>query len=426
MPVSLHSINAMRVLAEFWVIRFHCLDYRGPPSRNNMGPVGEDIMCFFFVLSGFVLMYRHEKTEFTSWESKRDFVLSRVKRVYPPFLLNYLFSLPFQVMIRLPAVEYCWAKYLCSALQLVMLDGWAGCGAAFTVLCVAWYLSCIIWLWLVFPFFKDFIVDYVYAGQRIWLKMGLISLLWSALMLALRGYDVQTLAGVPVLRLGEFLVGCGAALAMQHETPACLAGNLFWFPFICTIMIYILQETPHGQSWVCLREHIQHEECTLWHPVQKQFDGIEPPCITWAEKIPNKYAFIFAATLHGLARAELKGDKTVWFLGILRAQFFRAVGSFSLILYLSHMNMAAAIRWIFSTVLRWNPAEVHDDILLFWIYITCYLLNLAMTRLLVPLKNSPAAEETGFLIVNQLDETASAFIGEEPAIKSGDECENCA
>ena len=118
-PSPLHTINAMRVLAEYWVVRHHCLVYRGP-DRPSMGPIGDDIMSFFFVLSGFVVMYRHEKTDFSGWESKREFLVSRVSLIYPVFLLNLLFKVP-STIIDLVATK-CWVNYFCPIAQLGMLD----------------------------------------------------------------------------------------------------------------------------------------------------------------------------------------------------------------------------------------------------------------------------------------------------------------
>ena len=140
-PRPLHSINAMRVLSEYWVVRHHCLEMRTPP-RLEMGPIGDDIICFFFVMSGFVVMYMHEKTDFSGWHSKRDFIVSKVKLIYPVFLLNILFEIPSRIL----ANKSCWVYYLCPALQLIMLDGWAGCGSLFPLHGTAWFLSCIIWL----------------------------------------------------------------------------------------------------------------------------------------------------------------------------------------------------------------------------------------------------------------------------------------
>ena len=399
-PSPLHTINAMRVLAEYWVVRHHCLVKRRS-EKLDMGPIGDDIMSFFFVMSGFVVMYRHEKTDFSRWESKREFLVSKVSLIYPVFLLNLLFKLP-STIIDLVTTK-CWIYYFCPIAQIGMLDGWVGCGASFSMHGTAWYLSCIMWLWLVFPFIKDIVVDRVFGQQWVWCKMLAINITWALLFLSLWAYDLQTLAGVPVLRLGEFLLGCGAALALHHESLKCLAGNRFWAPFVCVLTLYILEKTDHGLSWVCLREHLQHEECTLWHAGQTQFSGIKPPCITLAEKIPNKYALVFAATLYGLGRAELAEDDTVWFLSILQADIFKVLGSFSLMLYLSHTSMSCVVKWLAPNVFGWRVVELHDDILLFWIYVLSYLLHQAFTRLLTAYARrqdqSLPCEEAEFMVV---------------------------
>ena len=381
-PRTLHSINAMRVLAEFWVIRFHCLLDR-QPKEPSMGPIGDDIMSFFFVLSGFVVMYAHEKTDFSRMAAKREFVVSRLKRIYPVFVLNMLFALPFQIFVMFPQMDYCWAKGLCSALQLFMLDGWAGCGGYFTLLGIAWYLSCVIWLWLAFPFIKDSIVQS--ASTCLWWKMLFIYIAWCLMFTLLLDYDAQTLAGVPILRLGEFLLGCGAALALHGETVWWLAGNRFWLPFTALLVLYVLENTHHGFSSVCLHERLQHMDCSLWRVGQAQFTGIIPPCVTIAEKIPNKYSFVFAATLYGLGRAELAQDSSIWFLHVLQADIFKALGSFSFTLYLSHTNMAAVVKWSVVALFGWSVEEMHDDIMLFWIYVLSFLLHRALVALVDPL-----------------------------------------
>jgi peptidoglycan/LPS O-acetylase OafA/YrhL len=402
-PRTLHSVNAMRVLAEYWVVRHHCLEARGP-AKFEVGPVGDDIMGFFFVMSGFVVMYRHEKTDFTSWESKRDFLVSRARQVYPVFLLNLGFKIPSQIFL-LFGDKHCWVDCLCPILQVFMLDGWAGCGWFFPLSGIAWFMSCIMWLWLAFPFVKDSIVDRLFGQQCPWRKMLAINLVWALLFVFLWGFDLQTLAGVPILRCGEFLIGCGAALALHRDSPKCLAGNRFWLPFFCVLLVYLLEKTDHGLAWVCLRERLQHESCTLWQSGQPQFSGIEPPCITLAEKIPNKSALIFAATLYGLGRAELADDGTVWFVGVLQADVFKVLGSFSLMLYLSHTSMSCVVKWIAPHVFGWPVAELHDDIMLFWIYVLSYLLHLAFVRAMTFKREVPTQEETEPIIVETVLES---------------------
>jgi hypothetical protein len=181
------------------------------------------------------------------------------------------------------------------------------------------------------------------------------------------------------------------------------------------LLVYLLEKTDHGLAWVCLRERLQHESCTLWQSGQPQFSGIEPPCITLAEKIPNKSALIFAATLYGLGRAELADDRSVWFLGVLQADVFKVLGSFSLMLYLVHAIIAAVVKWLVHVLLGWNAASLHDDILLFWIYVLSYLLHHAFVRVLTfkrdrvvsTCEESPLIVETELIIIeteNALDD----------------------
>ncbi len=94
---KLHALNGIRVLAEFAVVRLHSLhDHRieristgDEELQSHMrGPYGMDIMCFFFVLSGFVMMYTHQDADFSHWKSKlwfksrliRDFISQWTRR----------------------------------------------------------------------------------------------------------------------------------------------------------------------------------------------------------------------------------------------------------------------------------------------------------------------------------------------------------
>ena len=368
-----------------------------------MGPIGLDIMSFFFVLSGFVVMYAHEKTDFSAWASKREFVWSRLRRIYPVLLLNILFALPHQFIVMYQ-MDTCPVRKLCNLLQLAMLDSWVGCGIYFITISPAWFLSCVIWMWLVFPFLKDFLVEWVFTGNYVWWMIGLIYQLWSLPFLFLWQFDMAAVAEMPVLRLGEFLIGCGAVCALRLETPGFLKCNRFWLPFIAVILVYTVEKTRHGQDWICLRLHAADDNCNLWPIAIQTKKIIEPPCITIAEKILNKYSLIYAFVLHGLARAELASDGSIWFLSILQSDVFKTLGSYSLTLYLSHENMNVAINWLAKNLYGWEAVELRDDVRLFWIYVTCYWLHHAILWLcakLFPPKNVPPPDEIEMLVVAQ-------------------------
>lgn len=380
---TLHTLNAMRVLAEYCVIRHHCLMPHGE-ARFAMGPVGNDIMSFFFVLSGFVVMYTHDGADFSSWAAKRTFMWKRIRRVYPMLMLNILLQFPhwaIEMVSREPACRS--VHSVCAALQMLMLDGWAGCGWLFSIVGVGWYLSCVMWLWLAFPVFKGFVATRVFEGEgrAVWCRMIAVYCIWSLAFFLLWDYDIMTLAAVPALRAGEFLLGCGTACTLRAETPSILKGNRFWFPFIAIAVVYNLQETRHGLRWLCLDEMAQHQECALWQVKRERFPMIEPPCITVAEKWLNKYSLIYACVIHRLARAELDKEGSVWFTGVLSAGIFQTLGKFSLALYLSHMNLGPAVRWLSNAVFGGGGDGMRDDLQLIAIYLASYWIHHAMLSL---------------------------------------------
>ncbi len=125
-PRKLHGVDAIRVIAEYLVVSYHVLPH--DERELNHGPIGVDIMCFFFVLSGFVMMYTFERVDFSTWKADRGFWWDRLVRINPVFLVNWLIWVQYLIKVWYPAQEQkeykCYLRRLCPALQLVMLDGW--------------------------------------------------------------------------------------------------------------------------------------------------------------------------------------------------------------------------------------------------------------------------------------------------------------
>jgi peptidoglycan/LPS O-acetylase OafA/YrhL len=154
---KLHSINAIRVIAEFAVVRLHVIENRYLDRLANneshmLGPYGLDIMSFFFVLSGFVMMYTYHDTDFSCWAVKVTFIRRRLLMAYPAFLFMWLCAFPGLIFEWSMGLRDCWARKLCTFMQLGMLDSWLGCGCSQPVLGVTWFLSCLMWFWIAFPF----------------------------------------------------------------------------------------------------------------------------------------------------------------------------------------------------------------------------------------------------------------------------------
>jgi hypothetical protein len=384
LPPQLHTLNAVRVIAEYFVVRHHCLPdhhYAHEKSANMLGPIGEDLISFFFVLSGFVSVYSSRQVDFTTTSAKLDWGFRKIKRLYPIFLLNYMCCLPVQLFVWMPDNDYCWAGYVCSVLQFFFLDAWAGCGFHFPVLGLAWFISCTVWLWLAFPFFHNFLMERVFSGGWIWIKMISINVIWAFACFMLWDFDLYTVAPFPLLRVGEFLIGCGTACTLHDETPWILAnGRYLLFPCL-VVAIYVFQTTRHSLAFLCMHETSQHEECNLWHAGQV-WRAAEPPCITVLEKVVNKYAMVWAGTIHALARAELAGERDGFLTRILHAELFKTLNSFALTLYLSHISVGYAYRWLASELLGFPKDEWRDDMLLLLIYATCYGVQCCLVRVL--------------------------------------------
>ena len=399
----LHGINAIRVIAEYLVVRYHVLVSHNRKQTKDMGPIGTDIMSFFFVLSGFVVMYASEKNSFSTWKSKTSFIMRRMQQAYPVFLFCWLCCLPVLFVEWHLGIRDCWARKVCTFIQLGMLDVWAGCGFANTVLGVSWYLSCLVWLWIFFPFAKNALDNLFLKDEYIWTKMSIINAAWAFAFYIMWQHDIYTIIGFPPLRLGEFIIGCGASCALKKETPFFLAGHRFWFPFFIIISIYAIQQTDHGMSFMCLHENAHHSDCSLWRAGQEQIPS-SSPCITVLEKIGNKYALVWAAVIHGIARTELNNDQFNWITRLMHADIFKFLNGFSLTLYLGHVNTVCAIRWLGTAMFDWNADEWSDDTMLFLVYLSCYFIHCMAVKFSIlfisrVVKNQPDSEEDKDIII---------------------------
>ena len=369
-PPRLHSVNTIRVLAEYLVVRFHILPDRRLNDVGSGGPIGMDIMCFFFVLSGFVMMYSFEHVDFSTWMAKRDFIVKRLQQVYPIFLFCWLCCLPILIMEWQTGARDCWVRKMCTFLQLFMLDAWVGCGCRNTVLGVSWFLSCLMWLWLIFPFIKDYLLRfYAYRGF-VWLKIAAINLVFGFAFYLFWDYSIYTIAGLPLLRIGEFIIGCGAACALKAPEPVLLANMRFCIPCVLAFILYTVERSDHGMDWLCLHEQSESSDCVIWQKGQPWVSA-SPPCMTVMEKVGNKYALVWAVVIHGVSRIELscKGGCLIRFLS---ADIFKFLSKFSLTLYLSHINVDCAIKWLGLQIFGWKGAEWSDDIFILLVYLLCY------------------------------------------------------
>ena len=334
-----------------------------------------DLMSFFFVLSGFVMMHTHYESCFDTWQQKVNFWVGRWVKIYPSFIVNFSFHFPFFVI----SIINSWCVYgvYCIIMQLLFLSCWAGCGVHHIYNAPSWYLITLAWLWLLFPLMHGTLKS-VFSSMH-WGKMFLVNLASTAVIYLFFEYNVFTICTLPVLRLGEFVIGCGIACFMQKAQPA---ESLFyrWGPaalaLVYLITVYTLLGLPHGMNWLCLNETMYDRECRLWHKADK-IEATTPCWVVW-DKFFNKHATLWAVMIYTVASAE-KAEDTGVVMRILGHDIFKFFSTFSLSLYLGHMFMGHILN-IITRVIGWENFW-HDDTILICVYFMCYIVHLLTDRI---------------------------------------------
>src|SRR5215469_5949735 len=253
MRPRLHTLTSLRFFAALHVVLFHMrvvsIVPGGPWWYQNYASIGFVGVNFFFVLSGFILVYTYEGPQL----SARNFWWARFARIYPAYLLSLILAAPFffSALRHLDLPFFAWSKQhtlLACALTLGLLQSWVPEGAL-TWNSVCWSLSVEAFFYFVFPFFLLRSKRLSAAG----LIVGLFALWGLSLSLTL-GYVLvhpDGLANVnststtlfwknvirfnPLVRLPEFLVGmlagrlflratAGQNRSKELATPLVLAG----------------------------------------------------------------------------------------------------------------------------------------------------------------------------------------------------------
>jgi len=220
----------------------------GPWWYQNFACIGFVGVNFFFVLSGFILVYTYDGPELSAVK----FWGARFARVYPAYLLSLILAAPFFFFAvrNLDLPFFAWSKqHLAAAclLTLALLQSWVP-QAALTWNSVCWSLSVEAFFYLAFPFFL--LRSRKLSAKSLFLFLivfWLVSLSFSFSYIHFHpdGLDKinsgetnlfwkNILSFNPLVRLPEFLVGMFAAKLFllrsgkdnKFATPLIFAGLL--------------------------------------------------------------------------------------------------------------------------------------------------------------------------------------------------------
>jgi len=151
----LPAVTSLRFFAAFHVALFHLNEMgaiTGPHWLKTFAGIGYVGVSFFFVLSGFILVYTY------AWRNVvlGEFYQTRFARIYPAYLFSLVLTFPFfcfgALKMHVPFFYFAEQHFTLSAvLVLLLLQSWVP-QAALSWNAVAWSLSVEAFFYAIFPF----------------------------------------------------------------------------------------------------------------------------------------------------------------------------------------------------------------------------------------------------------------------------------
>jgi peptidoglycan/LPS O-acetylase OafA/YrhL len=157
----LPALTSLRFFAAAHVVIFHFLAMQifwGPAWYQKLSSIGYVGVSFFFVLSGFILVYTYAGRPMIL----KEFWRARFARIYPAYAFSLLVTAPwfFFAVLTMDIPFFAWAKAhlkLASGLVVGLLQAWVP-QAALSWNAVAWSLSVEAFFYLLFPFLLVFLL----------------------------------------------------------------------------------------------------------------------------------------------------------------------------------------------------------------------------------------------------------------------------
>jgi peptidoglycan/LPS O-acetylase OafA/YrhL len=161
MKETYRALNGLRFFAAIAVVFFHYMpEVTGfehlPKAVRNLVECGPIALGFFFILSGFVLANSYRDRALDSFAAMRAFWLARFARLYPVYLVAFIFFTPIAlqkyVLHPAPLSQAAGVETFFSAgfLSLLMVQAWTHLSQAWNG--PSWSLSAEAFFYVIFPF----------------------------------------------------------------------------------------------------------------------------------------------------------------------------------------------------------------------------------------------------------------------------------
>ncbi|MFZ2844568.1 acyltransferase family protein [Psychrobacter sp.] len=244
----LNELSSLRFFAAFAIVVLHFRDYLGVKNEALMTFLisGQYGVTFFFVLSGFILMYNYESWfgKSTSVNQFWKFQQLRFARLYPVYIFALLLNSFFQVSVRVNNGEFAsqeilyWASWLINAFGL---QSWVP-GAPYTLVwnTPSWSISTELFFYMCFPLICYWLVKYLESFKKLILFLIALLIISSVVYSVVldqiyykhslpsgTSYSIQYFT--PILRLPEFIAGCiGGKLFLMKDSETQRFKDLFF------------------------------------------------------------------------------------------------------------------------------------------------------------------------------------------------------
>lgn len=210
-PARLDSLTGLRFVAAFAVFGLHLVLVLPFAPYGLLGPFfdpGAAGVCFFFVLSGFVLTWSHQ-----AGDTPRAFLQRRVARIYPTHVFTWVVA---GIVLTTVATS---PSGLPALGNLFLVSTWIpNPSYAQTMDLPSWSLCCELFFYAMFPFVLPRLVALTPAARR-WAFAGTVgTVVLLAALLAPAPYASHTfwfLYWFPPVRMLEFVAGMLLALELR-------------------------------------------------------------------------------------------------------------------------------------------------------------------------------------------------------------------
>jgi len=313
----LEALSSLRFFAAAYIFLFHALAMkildraRAPAGLKYFAESGYIAVSFFFVLSGFVLVYGYADRVTDTLR----FVKSRLARIYPAYLLALAFGGFFFFAINLMDIPdlrwFARHQVLMTVSTLTLTQSWIP-QAAMGWNAPGWAVSVFLFYYAIFP-----TVSRRLARMSSRAIFGMVTAAWLCSLGVATAYVIFAPDGVrhvdrvpgtltwlnfvkfnPVMRLSEFLMGMAIGYAVARATPTARRATASLAAGVALLALLIA-----AQKWI---------------PYPVMHTGLAAPA--------------FGLIIYGLTVPPR------W-LGWLSAKPLTALGDASLSFYLLHSNM---------------------------------------------------------------------------------------